>query len=85
MEKSDGGKTSPLQHGVMSDVPNGYVLMPIKPTKEIINVIAYSRYPEDWERGKRLQHEMLDVEIVSPICECEIAAGQYERLIELFK
>lgn len=64
------------------EIPEGYVLMPKTPTKEMLEVIYNGKWPEDWEAGKLVQREK-GLNVVPPVTELEIACGQYLRLLEL--
>lgn len=59
-------------------------ILPDVPTKEMLGVVARSRFPEDWEVGKRGQTEH-GLDVVPPVCEYEIAYGQYKRLCQLLE
>jgi hypothetical protein len=61
-----------------------YILMPVIPTQEMLQVITRSQWPEDWEKGKEFQREN-GLDIVPPVSEFECAFGQYQRLLELGK
>lgn len=62
-------------------IPEGWKLVPMVPTVEMLAVIRNEQYPEDWERGKVLQRR-LGLDVVPPETNIEIAAGQYERLLQ---
>jgi hypothetical protein len=64
------------------DIPEGYVLIPIEPTKEMLRIIAYREWPKDWEVGKDAQFNKVGLDVIPPVCEFEIAYGQYRRLID---
>lgn len=57
-----------------------YVKLPIKPTKELLELIAVQKWPEDWDNGKQVQKE-LGLEIVPPNSEMEMAAGVYVKIV----
>jgi len=66
------------------EITNGFVLLPIKPTKEIIELLAFDNWPEDYDEGIRVK-KIYGHDVVPPVCECEIAAGKYSRLIKLLQ
>ena len=66
------------------DMPDGYVLLPVKPTYELVVAMAVKKWPDIWEKGKKLQME-LGCGVVPPNAECEEAAGTYMQLIEALK
>lgn len=65
-------------------VPEGFVLIPIVPTKKILQILLIEIWPEDWENGKWLQSQ-LGLEVIGPCTEAELMAGQYLRLINHLK
>lgn len=61
-------------------VPDGWKLVPIEPTAEMLAPIAHSRWPDDWDAGKHLQR-LRGVAVVLSKCEVECAVGQYARML----
>lgn len=61
-------------------VPDGWKLVPIEPTAEMLRPIARSKWPEDMEAGKRLQR-LRGPDVVFYKTETECAVGQYERML----
>ena len=61
--------------------PEGYVLMPIVPTLEMLRVIRNPEWPLDFEAGKDYQRQH-GLDIVPPECNIEVACGQYIRLLK---
>lgn len=61
-------------------VPEGWKLVPVEPTAEMLRPIRRSKYPEDWEAGKRLQR-LRGSDVVCFNTETECAVGQYERML----
>jgi len=61
-------------------VPDGWQLVPKEPTAEMIEALAASFWPADWEAGKRLQR-LRGTKVVFPKTEIEMAVGKYERMI----
>lgn len=61
-------------------VPDGWRLVPVEPTAEMIEALAASFWPADWEAGKRLQR-LRGTKVVFPKTEIEMAVGKYERVL----
>lgn len=61
-------------------VPDGWQLVPKEPTAEMIEALAASFWPADWEAGKRLQR-LRGTKVVFPKTEIEMAVGKYERML----
>ena len=61
-------------------VPDGWQLVPKEPTAEMIEALAASFWPADWEAGKRLQR-LRGTKVVFPKTEIEMAVGKYERVL----
>jgi hypothetical protein len=61
-------------------VAEGYRIVPVEPTREMLAVIVYDEYPEDWDAGKIAQRR-LGLSVIPPKTEFEIAYGQYRRLL----
>jgi hypothetical protein len=61
-------------------VPDGWKLVPIEPTAEMLVPIAQHEWPADWEAGKHLQR-LRGAAVVLTHCETECAVGQYARML----
>lgn len=62
-------------------VPDGWALVPLEPTPEMLGCIVHRKYPEDWDAGKLLQARQRGDGRVPFKTEYEIAVGQYERML----
>jgi len=62
------------------DIPEGFVLMPIEPTREILEAIVIHDWPNDSTAGHELQQKR-GLDLVPPNSEMECAVGQYARII----
>lgn len=85
-------KSTDVEHAAEDDkselnnlvIPDGYLLIPIKPTFELLKALAIKRWPADWEEGKKLQMEE-GCKLVPPNAEMESAVGRYNRLIRALR
>lgn len=59
---------------------DGWVLVPVEPTAEMLSCIAFGKWPEDSNAGKELQR-MRGCDVVFPKSEIEMAVGQYQRML----
>lgn len=62
-------------------VPDGWKLVPIEPTAEMLENLAADVYPDDKEAGIRLQR-LRGTNVVFPKHEVEMAVGKYARMLE---
>lgn len=64
----------------MNNIPEGFKLVPVEPTAEMIEALAANIYPDDNQAGKRLQR-LRGTGVVFPKYEIESAVGKYERML----
>jgi hypothetical protein len=70
--------TAPDQ--VAPAAPDGWQLVPIEPTKEMLYSLVIKEWPEDWSAGKDAQMR-LGLDVIPPKTEYECAYGEYKRLL----
>lgn len=63
-----------------SGVPEGWKLVPVEPTAEILGALALDVWPEDVDAGRRLQR-LRSTNVVAPVSEIEAAVGKYARML----
>lgn len=69
-------------------VPDGWVLVPVTPTTDMLSVIVHAEWPDDKAAGLAQQNSHgvwpLDKDpcAVPLKCEYELAVGQYKRMLE---
>lgn len=85
-ERWEAGREEPWTETPLYAIPEGFALVPKEPTVETLDALVRSKYPEDWEAGKKLQKEQVakryEVDKIVPHqCEYEIAVGKWERAI----
>lgn len=62
-------------------VPEGWKLVPVEPTAEMLAPIVRNKWPEDWDAGKQLQR-LRGPDVVCYNTETECAVGQYARMLD---
>lgn len=62
-------------------VPDGWKLVPVEPTAEMLENLAAEIYPDDKEAGLRLQR-LRGTNVVFPKHEIEMAVGKYARMLD---
>lgn len=61
-------------------IPEGFKLVPVEPTAEILAELASDVYPDDNSAGKALQR-LRGCDVVFPKYEVEAAVGKYQRML----
>lgn len=62
------------------NIPEGYKLVPVEPTAEMLAELAADVYPDDNNAGKALQR-LRGCDVVFPKYEVEAAVGKYQRML----
>jgi hypothetical protein len=66
---------------VACGTPDGWKLIPVEPTAEMLENLAADIYPDDKEAGLRLQR-LRGTNVVFPKHEIEMAVGKYARMLD---
>ncbi|MBC3233965.1 hypothetical protein [Pseudomonas lurida] len=61
-------------------IPEGFKLVPVEPTAEMLAELAADVYPDDNNAGKTLQR-LRGCDVVFPKYEVEAAVGKYQRML----